>query len=313
MAAESALSSELASHPRLKNLGAWHQTGERFLFKDAQSPDGLPIFYQRQGEGPTLLCIHGFPTASWDFRDLWPRLTARFDVVAHDLVGLGLSAKPRRPITQALQADVIEALFAELGIEEAHIFAHDLGDTVAQELLARQLDGTAKVRWLSCCFLNGGIFPESHQPRFIQKLVMSPVGPVVARLMPQFRFNRSLAAVFGPDTQPSKQFLDDSWHLVTVGGGKAALHRVLQYMKERKTHRERWVRPLLENIVPMRLIDGALDPVSGRHLADRYAELVPNADVVMLDHLGHYPHVEEPDAVWKPFWEFMEPLMDRAA
>ena len=303
------------------DLQEWKDSGRIFTFDQRNSGsdgssggdgDELPIFFQHEdrhgGLAPPLLRIHGFPTASWDFRDLWPELTARFNVVAHDLVGLGLSAKPKQPITQFLQADVIEALLKHLGIEEAHILAHDLGDTVAQELLARQLDGVSPIRWLSCTFLNGGLFPESHKPRFIQKVLLSPLGPLVARLMPEFRFRRSLSAVFGPDTQPSDAFLKDAWHLLIVNGGRAALPRVIQYMKERRAHRERWIRPLLENVVPMRLIDGALDPVSGRHLADRYAELVPDADVVMLDHLGHYPHVEEPDAVLRPFLEFIEPL-----
>jgi pimeloyl-ACP methyl ester carboxylesterase len=47
----------------------------------------------------------------------------------------------------------------------------------------------------------------------------------------------------------------------------------------------------------IRLINGALDPVSGRHMAERFAELVPNADIVLLEEAGHYPHVEVPERV----------------
>jgi pimeloyl-ACP methyl ester carboxylesterase len=49
--------------------------------------------------------------------------------------------------------------------------------------------------------------------------------------------------------------------------------------------------------VPRRLICGAVDPVSGRHLAERYRELVPDPDVVLLDDVGHYPQLEAPDRV----------------
>ena len=290
---------------RSSSLDAWHTSGDTY-HHPVDGNNTMPIFYQRQGDGPTLLSLHGFPTSSWDFRDLWPELIKRFDVIAHDFVGMGYSAKPARPLTLALQADVVEGLLQHLGVDSCHILAHDLGDTLAQELLARSMDGTCNVQWLSCVFLNGGLFPESHQPRLIQKLLLSPLGPLVARLTSQSRFHRSLSAVFGPDTQPSKQFLDDAWMLLTRDGGRAMLPRLIRYMHERKVHRRRWVEPLIQNVVPMRLIDGALDPVSGRHLAERYAELVPEADVVMLDHLGHYPHVEEPGAVLGPFLDFME-------
>ena len=76
---------------------------------------------------------------------------------------------------------MIEELAIKEGIKAAHILAHDLGDTVAQELLARQFEKTSKVNWLSCVFMNGGIFPETHHPLFIQKLLLSPLGPLASK------------------------------------------------------------------------------------------------------------------------------------
>ena len=285
----------------------WRRSGHTLtLPADAGAAAGLDLFYRREGNGPTLVFLHGFPTASWDLRDLWDELTARYDVVAHDLIGLGFSAKPRQPLTVALQADAAEALYRHLGIEEALLVAHDLGDTVAQELLARQQEGTSYARFRCCAFLNGGLFPEAHRPRLIQHLLASPLGPLIARLTPEWRFRSSLTAVFGPDTPPSDDFLQGTWHLLKRDGGRAMLPRLIRYMDERRRFRERWTRPLVESEIPLRLIDGALDPVSGRHLADRYRELVPDADVVMLDHVGHYPHVEDPEAVLGPLLEFLE-------
>jgi pimeloyl-ACP methyl ester carboxylesterase len=62
-----------------------------------------------------------------------------------------------------------------------------------------------------------------------------------------------------------------------------------------------------ETSVPMRFIDGPCDPNSGRHMAERYAELVPDAEVVLLgDDIGHWPQVEDPDGVLAHFLEFVE-------
>jgi pimeloyl-ACP methyl ester carboxylesterase len=79
-------------------------------------------------------------------------------------------------------------------------------------------------------------------------------------------------------------------------------------MEQRRTHRSRWVGALVQTNVPRRLLCGALDPVSGRHLAERYRELVPHADVVVFDELGHYPHLEAPAAILAAYLDFRAAL-----
>ena len=65
--------------------------------------------------------------------------------------------------------------------------------------------------------------------------------------------------------------------------------------------------------MPRRLICGAVDPVSGRHLAERYRELVPDPDVVVLDDVGHYPQLEVPDRVVDEYEAFRARVADRVS
>ena len=66
--------------------------------------------------------------------------------------------------------------------------------------------------------------------------------------------------------------------------------------------RGRWVRAMRETDVPMRLIAGPIDPNSGAHMARRYAEVIPNADVIVLaDDIGHWPQLEAPESVLTHF------------
>jgi len=270
----------------------------------------LEVFYQRSGSGKVLFCIHGFPSSSWDFEAIWPSLSNRFDVIAHDLIGLGKSSKTHIHLTVSLQADIIEGLAQHLGIKEAHILAHDLGDTIAQELLARQADGTSKIKWLTCVLFNGGIFPGTYQPLFIQKLLLSPLGPLVIKFMTKKAFKKSMVKIFSKQHPPSAEFIDETWKLTSENNGLAQIPKLIQYMAERKKYRERWVSPLVKGIVPIRLIDGADDPISGRHMADRFVEIVPNADVVYIKNSGHYPHVETPDEVVEAFFDFHDKLIE---
>jgi pimeloyl-ACP methyl ester carboxylesterase len=254
------------------------------------------------GKDPLLL-LHGYPTASYDWHRVWPALAARFSLYALDMLGFGLSAKPRNSTYSInLQADLCEALLQAHGVTQAHVLAHDYGDTVAQELLARELEG--RMRLASVCFLNGGLFPETHRARPIQKMLANPVlGPVLARVMSFKSFEKTMLGISGKQP-PSRAELADLWNLIERDGGRRAVARLISYMEQRRRYRERWVGALVQSRVPRRLICGAADPVSGRHLAERYRKLVPDADVVILEDLGHYPQLEDDAAVVEAYLEF---------
>ncbi len=275
-------------------LEAWRQKGQVHSF------EGHPIFFRQEvGAGnPTLLCIHGFPTASWDWHRLWPLLEGHYRLLAPDLIGYGFSAKPRDfPYSIARQADLCEQLCLSLGHGSVHLLAHDYGDTVAQELLARQNQGSPRMQVLSACFLNGGLFPEANRPRLIQKLLASPLGPLLIGRLSQRRFRRSFSAIFAKGRQPTGDELDEFWRLVNWNEGRAVVPRVIQYLKERDRFRDRWVGALTNSSIPMRLIDGTQDSISGINMVRRYRELIPRADVVEIPEAAHYPQLEAPERV----------------
>jgi pimeloyl-ACP methyl ester carboxylesterase len=273
---------------------------------------GHEFFYREQAREPgaasALLLIHGFPTSSWDWHKLWDALAGKFPrVIAADMMGFGFSSKPADYEYSILdQADLLEGLLAHLGVARIHVLAHDYGDTVAQELLARHLErgASARPRIDSCVLLNGGLFPEVHRARTIQKLLLTPLGPLLSRLMNRRSFDRSFAAIFGANTQPSAEELAQFWELVRHDGGTRIMHKLIRYMPERLAHRERWVGALQRTRVPLRVINGPDDPVSGAHMVARYRELVPDPDTVSLPGIGHYPQTEDSAGVLKAFFEF---------
>ncbi len=289
------------------SFSRWRDTGLRLAFGEHS------IFYQRHGEGATaLLLIHGFPTASWDWEPLWPDLCKHFDhVVAPDLLGFGFSDKPTGHRYSLLeQADLCETLLASLAVERVHILAHNYGVSVAQELLARFNEreaasaGQARPQLVSVALLNGGLFPEAHHPRLTQRLLKSPLGPLIARLTTERRFGKTFSKIFGRQTRPSAIELHDFWTLIATNSGQRVMPRLIRYLDERREHRERWVAALTETKVPLRLINGPEDPVSGADMVRRYEALVPNPDVVALPGIGHYPQIEAADRTLRAFLEF---------
>ena len=280
-------------------LDDWRAQARTFDFR------GHTLRYWEAGQGEPLLLIHGFPSGSWDWHYLWQPLAERYRVIACDMLGFGFSAKPRGHAYSLLeQADIQQALLAQLGVGRYHILAHDYGDSVAQELLARDMEGERRIG--SLCLLNGGLFPETHRPVLLQKLLMSPIGYLIGRRFSRERLAASFGKVFGAHTQPSEAELDAFWTMIETNDGPGVMHRLIRYMAERRVHRERWVGAMQCTAVPMRVIDGAADPISGAHMVARYRELIAEPDTVLLEGIGHYPQVEAPEQVLSGYLAFRD-------
>lgn len=251
-----------------------------------------------------LLLIHGFPTASWDWHYLWQPLAERYRVIACDMLGFGYSAKPRGHAYRLLeQADLQQTLLAHVGERRPlHVLAHDYGDSVAQELLARHEEG--RIRLASCVFLNGGLFPETHRPLLAQTLLLGPLGALIGRQFSRRTLAGNFARLFGPETPPDAAELDAFWHLIAHDGGPRVLHRLIRYIPERREQRARWVAAMQATRLPLRVIDGEADPISGAHMVARYRELIANADCVLLAGIGHYPQTEAPQQVLTHYLHF---------
>jgi pimeloyl-ACP methyl ester carboxylesterase len=291
-------------HP---DLESWKAQGERFDHL------GFEVFFVREGTGPNLLLVHGYPFNSYDWSPIWRELTSRFTVIAPDMLGMGFSEKPvRYEYSVHDHADMHEALLRELDIGACHVLAHDIGVSVVQEMLARREGvGTssvpsppaARARIDSITWLNGGLFYEAYTPRLAQTLVSrTPAGGVLAKLrhtaISRGLTTRTINEMFGPNTKPSPELLEKMHEVLEYNDGKRVVHQVGRFVLDRERHRNRWVRAMRQTGVPMRLINGPWDPNSGQHMADRYLEIVPEPDVVLLDPaIGHWPQIEDPAAV----------------
>ena len=286
------------SKKQTRTLHWWQQGGKWFSY------EGHAIFSRMAGQGEPLVLLHGFPTASWDWHRLWPMLTQQYNVLALDMLGFGFSDKPSDyDYSVEDQADLFSGWIEGLGLSGVHLFAHDYGCSVTQELLAREQEGALPFHILSVCFLNGALFPEVHNPLLIQKLLRSPLGGLISRGLSRRAFERNFRRLLGSVNPPDHQDMDDFWHLLTYNNGRGILHRLIHFMEERRCHRNRWVGALQRATQPMRLISGVADPVSGAAMARRYRELIADADVVSLRNVGHYPQFESP---WEGFTAYRD-------
>jgi len=205
---------------------------------------GFDIFYRLEGSGPRLLLIHGYPFNSWDWAAIWPTLTKRFTVIAPDMLGMGFSDKPvRYKYSVPDHADMHEALLAHLGVESCHIVGHDIGVSVAQEMLTRHDRGQqshGRFRIDSVTWLNGGLFNEAYAPRLIQTLLSrTPVAELASQwpnvLLPRRVLERAIDELFGPNTKPSPRMHELFQQILEFNDGKRVSPKVGRFINDRYT------------------------------------------------------------------------------
>ena len=145
------------------------------------------------------------------------------------MLGMGFSDKPvAYEYTVHDHADMHEALLAHLGVESAHILAHDLGDSVGQELLARYEFSEHAYGSLGSNRSRGSTAACSTRPtrpRLMQKVLSrTPLGDIMSPLqgspMSRRLIEPTINEMFGPDTKPSRRMLDLFHEILEYNDGK---------------------------------------------------------------------------------------------
>ena len=265
--------------------------------------DEVELFYrvsaQRSSNLPWLVCFHGFPTSSWDWNLLLPHLEKRYRVLVFDFPGFGLSAKPpHRDYSLWRQLDAVEALLKFLQIREFDLLAHDMGNSVACELLYRREQGDYPFEPRSVALLNGGIYMDLHQPLLTQRLLRTPLlGALTARFSSWRVFRLQYPRVYAQPRQFDETHYHSQWSLMLHNEGRRTLHKTAVYMIERELMGERWTGPLHRLDVPLKVIWGKRDPIAVYSIAQKLCKSNPAAQLSTLDDIGHYPQLEAPARV----------------
>jgi len=252
--------------------------------------------HAEEGDGPLLVLLHGFPSSSYDWRALLDRGLGRA-VLAPDFLGFGLSDKPRDHLYSLFwQADLIEAL-AGAAERPAFIIAHDMGTSVATELLARDLEGRLGFDLRGALLFNGSIVLDRASLTLGQRLLRGRLGGAFARLSSERFFRRALGEVFSDSHPLGDAEAADQWALVRHNGGNAIGHLQVHYLDERVRYAERWHGAIRDWPGALSLTWGTEDPVATTAVLDAVVALRPGVPVRRLEGLGHYPQIEDPQAL----------------
>ncbi len=288
----------------LYSLNTWQRLGS---YHNTHGQQVFVIDSQKDTEQPPLLLLHGYPRSSWDYSLLFNKLAQKHRVIAPDFLGFGFSSKPypyKYSIIQ--QANIVEAILAQKKISQCHVIAHNYGDAVVLELLARQNNLQHK-QFISATFLGSSLYEDAQTPTLVQRVLSTPLGPFLVRAMGKDILLRSFAGLFGPHTKPTPQQLNTAWHLISHDSGVRCLPAVLTYFNERKLYKEKWAAALADTTIPLALIRGTADPVVHKKAVNRFKALQKaNSLTFELPGIGHYPHIESPHETLDAWQYFIE-------
>ena len=269
----------------------WFQRGR------VESYGGIDCFVvdegDRQADSATVW-LHGFPSSSLDWRGVIDRVGDGGRRLLMDLPGFGFSAKPLSGYSYSLvdQADRLLMMLAARDVRRVRLVAHDMGTSVACELLARREMGLLPVAIDSIVLMNGSVFIEQARLTPSQQLLRSPLGRMYTKLASERLFRWQLRKIQGrpmPDAE-----LAAMWALMRHNDGIRALPRTISYVGERYRFYQRWTGPLARLDIPVRVIWGRRDPVAVPAIGQRLADTIPGAQLEWLDDVGHFPMLEAP-------------------
>ena len=282
---------------------AWRDSGRLI------EVEGRRIFVrEREGGGLPLLFLHGYPSSSFDWARLLELLPGR-RAVCFDFLGFGLSDKPRDHVYSLhAQADLAIEIARRTVGDKCLLVAHDMGTSVATELLARDLEGRLGLRLESVLLLNGSMVLERASLTLAQKVLRGPLGPLLARVSNSLLFRAQFARVFSPSHPLTRDEAADHWSFLEHQGGHRIIDKLTFYLHERMKFAARWHGALRDWPGRLELAWAMRDPVCTQAVLDAVLALRPRAPLTRFPDLGHYPQIEDPPAVAEVIGRLTTPL-----
>lgn len=304
-----------------KALQDWAADGQ-FI---SMGPFQHKIFTKHYGEASaspadTLLLIHGFPESCFSYRAVVEGLLTSFKrVILFDFLGYGMSDKPLNGYTYSLfeQSDCALWVWKHYGVRGGHILAHDMGDTVLTELIARSeldvLPAWFSAGILSATFTNGNMVLEKAKLRITQKwLLTKRGGPILGQLL-NFPMFRQQVKSTSKSAGMSEEAIQLMWSAIVHNEGRKLFHIIIRYLNDRKRFQDhRWLPPLKHTKIPLQICWGDQDVVAPLAVANHLREKVmPQAKFSLIPGVGHFAQIEAPEKwleVVSPFWKELKSL-----
>jgi pimeloyl-ACP methyl ester carboxylesterase len=267
---------------------------------------GHRVSYRTAGEGPVVLLIHGITGNSEQWGQVIPLLAEKYTVVAPDLLGHGLSAKPRGDYSLGAFAVGVRDLLIALGHRRATVVGHSLGGGIAMQFAYEYPVFAERLVLVS----SGGLGREVHP------LLRAATLPGAELVLPVIASQRLHGAGFGVAQvlkalglragSDLEEMARGYASLADVGARQAFLHSLRAVIDPLGQRVSATDRLYLSSLLPSLIIWGRRDPlipVSHSGIAHR---AMPGSRLEVFDEAGHFPQLQEPVRFAQILRDFMD-------
>lgn len=285
-------------------LMEWKSEGEFISFGTRQ----YQLFVKQMGTtkataDKTLLLLHGFPESSFSYHKIVEGMLKIFDrIIMFDMIGYGFSDKPSDDYSYSLleQADSVLEVWKYFGIKGGHLLAHDMGNSVATEIIARHNEN-ALPQWFSeglksLTLTNGSVVLKLASLRFMQKMLLTRLGFLFGKFVNYPVFRQQVLSAHGNGTLSEEAILT-LWEGNKLKNGHKQSHLTIKYYHDRKRYETiRWLPAIADADLPIHICWGNDDQVARVEMAYYLKEHVcKNAVLTIMDRVGHFGQLGEPE------------------
>jgi pimeloyl-ACP methyl ester carboxylesterase len=256
---------------------------------------GVRVFYREAGpsDAPTLLLLHGFPSASHQFRRLIDALGTRYRLVAPDYPGFGHSDAPESattggPFTYTFDhlADVVEGFLDRIGLHRFVMYVFDFGAPVGYRIATRHPD------WIAGLVVqNGNAYEEGLSPAARDFIALRPDVPGAEQQIRGLLTLEGTRMQYLTGTSDPEHIAPDGWtldqHILDLPGHQQLQIDLAFDYRANVALYPTWQEWLRRHQPPTLITWGKVDPFFTEAGARAYLNDVPDADVHLLD-TGHF-------------------------
>ncbi len=271
---------------------------------------GQKLFYREAGNKntPSIVLLHGFPSSSHMFRELIPKLSERFHVIAPDYIGFGYSSAPdakQFKYTFDNLADYVEKLlFDELGLKKFSIYVQDYGAPIGYRLASRHPDAIEGI-----VVQNGNAYAEGigeafnpMKPFWKERTAITeaPVRSLLSKDTTIFQYTHGVRdlELISPDAYTVDQFFLDR-----PGNDAIQLDLLYDYQSNVALY-EKWHEYFRAKQPRMLIVWGINDPFFTVEGAKAYQRDLPDVELHLTD-TGHFALEDSSDFIAERIKQFL--------
>jgi pimeloyl-ACP methyl ester carboxylesterase len=281
----------------------WLETSKYPFSPNYFQIDSHKLHYIDEGQGQTLLFVHGTPSWSFDFRNVIKALRGNFRCIAIDHMGFGLSDKPERyDYSTQNHSKTLERFVSGLQLDNLTLVLHDFGGPIGMDFAMRHAE---KVKRL--VILNSWLWSSEQDPEFIKlkRILKSPLLPFLYRYL-NFSPRFILPGSFGEKKLPKHLVKQYTKPFGSPGERNGALAFASSLLHDQGWFEGLWEKRQLISDKPTLFIWGMGDLVIKPHNLEKFVSGFPNSSVVKLASCGHFPQEEEPVEVERAIRGFLQ-------